>query len=325
MKKTIVVASLLIIVLSTGTGFIISRGTQNMGVRMSAKDLSDYGLTIIRPSDPDFDALAAEHLKDVPVEAVDNIKPLTFFIRNASRRTVVAHAIIWDCVDANGKPQRIKELHANSEALTDAEEYFAALPRTNLDKTIRPGGARLFSLLALPRSAGRDGPGVSVDSDDGTSLSGGGGASSAESLAHAASKLLSKCAELTVSVDGVFFDDGAFVGPDEAGLFDQVRAQVEAKLELRREIGARVARGERADEIFKDLELKASAEGTRNPLSITAIEDRRRHFRQFFANLLVLQGKAYGRDKALEMALGPKGKGRPEPRLRKLETPADLR
>lgn len=58
-----------------------------MGVRMSAKDLSDYGLTIIRPSDPDFDALAAEHLKDVPGEAVDSIKPLTFLIRNASRRT----------------------------------------------------------------------------------------------------------------------------------------------------------------------------------------------------------------------------------------------
>jgi hypothetical protein len=215
MKKTIALAFLLITALSTTTGFVISRGTQNMRVRMSAKDLPEYGLTIITPSDPDFDVPATEFLKDLPADVLDSIRPLTFLIRNKSARTVVAHAIIWDCVDVDGKTQRFKDLHANSEALTDAEEYFAALPRTNLDKTIRPGAARLFSLLALPQSTGRDSPGVSVTShDSGLGHTGGGGA---ENLAQDASRLLSKCVELTVSIDGVFFEDGTFAGPDQAG------------------------------------------------------------------------------------------------------------
>src|SRR5436305_10297284 len=98
MKKTIVLALLFITVLSTTTGFVLSRGTQTMSVRMSAKDLPEYGLTIVTPSDPDFEALAAEQLKDVPDDIAANIKPLSFFLKNTSGRTVVAHAVIWDCV-----------------------------------------------------------------------------------------------------------------------------------------------------------------------------------------------------------------------------------
>src|ERR671928_1294758 len=102
MKKIITLAILFITALSMTTGFVISRGTQNMHVRMSAKDLPEYGVTIVRPSDPDFDVLAAEQLKDVPAELIDRIKPLSVLIRNDNKRTVVAHAIIWDCVDSDG-------------------------------------------------------------------------------------------------------------------------------------------------------------------------------------------------------------------------------
>jgi hypothetical protein len=325
MKKTMALAFLLITVLSMGTGFVISRGTQNMSVRMSAKDLPEYGLTIVTPSDPDFDVLAAEHIKDMPAEVSDNIKPLSILIRNKSRRAVVAHAIIWDCVDADGKSQRVKKIYANSEALTDGEEYISALPRTNLGKTISPGKERLFSLVTLPRSARRDGPGGGGSSSHSNSSQvEGDEPSSTEGLAQTGSKWLSKCVELIASIDGVFFDDGSFIGPDEAGLFNQIKSQVEAKIELRREIKEKLTRGTPADEIFKDLASEANAAAPANLASITTSEGHRAYFRKFFANVFLQQSKAYGQDKGLEMALGPMGKGRPEPRLRKLESSSNL-
>src|SRR5205823_9882488 len=102
-----------------------------------------------------------------------------------------------------------------------------------LDDTVRPGTARLFSLLAVPPGTNRDASsGGGSFSSAQPNRPGGGEPGSTESLKQAGSQLLSKCAELIASIDGVFFDDGTFVGPDQAGLFDQVKTQVEAKLEL---------------------------------------------------------------------------------------------
>lgn len=298
-----------------------------MRVRMSAKDLPEYGVTIVTPSDPDFDVLAAEHFKDLPADAADSIKPLSMLIRNKGKRTIVAHAIIWDCVDADGKSQRVKKIYANSEALTEAEDYSGTLLRPGLGKTINPGATRLFSLVTLPMSTRRDGPGGG----------GGGGISykragqsegdesdSTENLMQASSKLLSKCVELIASIDGVFFDDGTFVGPDQAGLFDQIKTQAEAKNELRKEIKERLDQGTSADEIVKDLESRANADGPGNLASITSAEGYQTYFRKFFATIIVQQSKVYGRDNVLKMALGPVGTGKSAPRLRKLESPADL-
>jgi len=43
-------------------------------------------------------------------------------------------------------------------------------------------------------------------------------------------------AGITVSLDGAFFDDGTFVGPDETQFFSKVKAQMDARYELYRRV-----------------------------------------------------------------------------------------
>jgi hypothetical protein len=316
MKKTILFVSTLIVSMSVTTGFVFSRLTQTMRARINAKDLQEYGLTVIKPSDPDFDRLASESLGGVPSDEIESLKPLSVFIKNTGNKIVVSYAIVWEGVEAGGKRKAFKMFSANSEALTDPQEFFDALPRTNLDATIRPGRTRLISLLPLPLSVRSGGAGgFGGRNQDGQQGSTDGGATE---LRQRSSELLARYTDLTVTIDGVFFDDGTFVGPDDTGFFDRMKAQVEAKLELRRGIAEKLGHGKSKDEIFKDIEAKAGANTNVQSLArISSPTDAYNFFSRFFAGQILTNRKAYGSERALEKALGPKN--RPEIVLRKVK------
>jgi hypothetical protein len=316
MKKTILFVSSLVLTISMTTGFVLSRFTRNMQSRMNTKDLPEHGLVIIKSSDPDFDSMTAVWLQGVTSDEIETLKPLSFFIKNTGSRTVVAHAIVSECIQADGQRKSYRMTHANSEALTDPEEYFSALSRTNLDKTIKPGAARLFSLIPLPSTfmnAGGAGSGLlNTQTEQGVTRE-----TKAETL-QSSLQSLAGCTDITVSIDGVFFDDGTFVGPDTTGFFENMKAQVEAKLALRRDIAKKLKTGKSKDEIFKDIEDKAnpkpSAPNLAKESNPAAYHD---FFSRFFAMQILRYRKLYGEDHALDKAQGPKN--RPEPVLRKLK------
>jgi hypothetical protein len=79
---------------------------------------------------------------------------------------------------------------------------------------------------------------------------------SVEDAAHAD---LQKYKSMTVSIDGVFFEDGTFLGPDTTGFFATVEAYVNAKRDLLQEINFAVKNKRSLDEIFTYIEELASS------------------------------------------------------------------
>lgn len=247
MKKVILVTLSLIIVTTISAGFISSKITENMPIRINAKDLPEYGLVIVKPSDPAFDSMAADYLGGMSSDEIERLKPFSVFIKNNENKIVVAYAIIWEATEANGKKTAYKKYISNSSALTDKEDFFEALPRTNLNDIIRPGEVLLVSLLPEKNTGGGTGYGAQLSQNQ-----------LEQNPQNLALQLLTKYTDLTISIDGVFFEDGTYVGPDTTHFFEKMNAQVEAKREMTAYIAENLKLKKPPDEIFKVIEDKAN-------------------------------------------------------------------
>lgn len=316
MKRSAFLILLLIIVLGTTTGFIISKIRNPMSVKVHAKDLPEYKLIIVKPSDPEFDALAATYLKDIPTEEIEAIKPISVFIKNIGDKTVVAHTIIWEGTDANGKKQTFRKNYANSEFFTEGDNYPQALAGANFDETIMPGEAHLVSLKPLKHDGPHGGGGgIQQDSDASQQSQNEPDKDNEQGVRKLGSQMLTKFIDITVSIDGVFFSDGAFVGPDTFGFFDRMKAQVDAKRDLARLIAEDFKQKKSEAEIFEAIETRARAE-VKNLANQVTVADYYNYFSKFFAALILQQKRVYGGDKAIDIAL--RLHDRPQPNLHKL-------
>lgn len=309
MKRNILLAASLVLILSTTTGFFVSKVTRAMVINIHAKDLPENGLHIIRPSDPDFDIILTSLPGNIAQDELEALKPLSVAIQNMADRTVVAHAITWECIGTDGKKASFQQVYANSEPLTDGEEALEALSRTNLDRTIKPGAALLISLLPLPTGGGY-GFGASGMQDERHQ-----GQDAGDSLQSLSVQLQTKCTDITVSIDGAFFDDGTFAGPDTTNFFSNLKAQVEAKREVMNIILENHRRGKSTSEIFQQVEADAIS----NPAKLHAKSSETEHynfFKKIFAMQFLQQKKARGENDVFETISRLKNKG--QPTLRKI-------
>jgi hypothetical protein len=68
---------------------------------------------------------------------------------------------------------------------------------------------------------------------------------------------LRNCTTIGISIDGVVFEDGTFVGPDTTGLFSDVDAMFKARRDLLDEVALRFGRS--VDEVLNYIEEIASS------------------------------------------------------------------
>jgi hypothetical protein len=64
---------------------------------------------------------------------------------------------------------------------------------------------------------------------------------------------LAQYTNITVSLDGAFFDDGTFVGPDSTGFFAKVEAMQNARYDLLSSVKKNIDQGRPPDEVFRNL------------------------------------------------------------------------
>jgi len=130
-----------------------------MKVTINAKDLSDEGLVIVKSSDSDFNNLSLDFLKTHSIDEFDKVKPLSIFVKNTSSKTVVAHAIVWECFNSIGEKRPHIIRYIESPALTDG----MLGPRTDelSDQTIYPKSYKLLSLLPISETNEGGGDGES--------------------------------------------------------------------------------------------------------------------------------------------------------------------
>jgi hypothetical protein len=118
---------------------------------------------------------------------------------------------------------------------------------------------------------------------------------------------------MSVSLDGAFFDDGTFVGPDTTGFFARVEAMRNGQRDALRDMINDKRLGRSDAEVFKHLEDVANQRVTTNPKEPSEFYNR---YKKDTANEFLRLRAVDGETKTLRRAEN-KLKG-PWPELRKL-------
>ncbi|MDT4954916.1 MAG: hypothetical protein QOJ02_3054 [Acidobacteriota bacterium] len=283
------------------TGFASRVDTiKQVNTRFNIKDMPEYGLSIIGPSDSSYDSMVSALLNREPNPIVEAFRPFSIFIKNTTKQTMVGCMLKWELMQPDGK------------VLTEKHDYIAlwSLTGTAITNTseavIRPNATQFFtpSYLEVNQS-------VSIK---GSSSRDTASPEIAEYLKQRRSEL-GQFISITVSLDGAFFDDGTFVGPDTAGFFLKVLAIRNARHDLFKEIEQKVQRKANNNEIFQQMEAVASAPEVELTSNSTP-SDYYNNYKREAALELLRARTASGDAKAIEKILEKLQK--PWPALRKI-------
>lgn len=302
MRKTAILVLIIISMMTVTAGLVLSRSARAMSVKVHKKDLPEHGLVIIGPSDPSFDALLAAQLKGEPNEVLDNLNPFSFFVENRSNRTVVAYTLQWCFTKADGINKCYVDSLTNPRALMDGGN----LPDEMIEQSgrIKPHSARFFSLVSPDGSGFISAPASPEEVEQlkkGVSPNRG-------ALLRRYGLELSKYSDITFSIDGAFFDDGTFVGPDVTGFFGETKAMIGARYDVLNEIMRGVSKpGKHKEEVFKEVETMANEpEVTLN--SKSTFDDQYKYYKKRYAEEILRSRRGVGDEKALKLALRPMNK-----------------
>lgn len=205
---------------------------EGLGVRFNVKGLPEHNISLLAPSDPG--------LTKGRTLAVD---PYSVILRNTGSRSVVGYSIKWECFD--GKSEVIgrdtSKDHNFSNILGVVFMYGEESERkgvlSQLEGVITPNSAWLVSPNFPAHPIGEE-----VDEAD-TNVTD-------ASLAA----IRAACPDMTVTADGIFFDDGTFIGPDTTNFFAKVETQMAVRYEILQGVQSELRSGKTAAEVFKGLE-----------------------------------------------------------------------
>lgn len=218
----------------------LSRNREQIGnARLNVKDLADQGLVVVASSDPSYDAMVHAFLKGKSDPIVDSLGPYSVFIKNTSTRTVVACILNWEMLQSNGQIRRLRSEYINLPALMGN-----SLDEVKEGFKIRPNSPWFFIPTYLQVDQDEDGSkrAGSVESD-----------STNKELEKVRSQF-SRDLSITVTLDGAFFEDGTFIGPDTSGFFAKVEAIRNAKRDLFQEIANERIKGKTLSDALRHVE-----------------------------------------------------------------------
>lgn len=261
MKKIILLT--LALMLPITTGFVFSqynKNRQNMQVRYSAKNLPEHGITIVLPTNPEFDVLAKNLLAKQDDPDFEKIRPFSIFLKNNSSKVVVAHSIVWKFVETTGKIVDFKINYVDSPALTDG---ILNIESDEQASESIPVGSYKFLTLAPKLNPQGGGGGNSDLTNDNNVLDTIEKSSTEEKRRKAIeslySKVLKNANEVLILLDGAFFDDGLYVGSDTTNFFNVVDAHVRATRDVISSISKILGDSAQENKILKTLQEKGES------------------------------------------------------------------
>lgn len=264
-----------------------------MSVRLNAADIREHGLIIIASGETSFDGMWDVLRGGMPDSTLEAIRPYSVFIKNTGHRAVVAFVLKWEMARPDGR------------VITKTHQY------VTIYSLMGDGTADSRGHVIKPNTAWLAFPGF-AGTQDGPELNSGGPRFAA--YLESVSSDLAQYNSVTVSLDGVFFEDGGFVGPDATGFFSKVEALINANRDLRREIAAGIKSGSSPEDVFGRVTNEANKPRVRTGRNSTA-DDYYNRFKRSAAEELLQMRSVSGDDKTLEHALRPQK--RPWPTLRK--------
>jgi len=245
---------------------------------IQTKEFPEQGVHLIGPSSPSFAKLAQLVTSD---ELAGTAVP-PVFLQNTSKHSIVGYRITWACIDKAG----IADVRDKSKIISyvflhgDKAERIQAMAGDV--GVMEPNSTWFISL---------DGPTQRVqETDAGQGLMPG---------SYITPQISNQCSKLTISVDGVFFDDGTFVGPDTMALFNEEESELDARYELLSNVESDLKSGVRVEDVFKKLEQIAGQSMPELGESPSRAEYLNFFKRMFAKNILGMK-HLYGTERAIE-------------------------
>jgi hypothetical protein len=298
MKRIIYALLSIVITIMLFTGVLWAfKRRQSVNVRLNVKDLPEHSLYITTPTDPSFDDMVSTYAKGQANATNDLSKSFSVFISNFSTRAVVAYRIKWELLRSDGKLLMHTESYSEPGLLMGRSLGESNSQLDEDSNVIRPNASKLVSWV------------TSMALNNATDSSHEPDAALNQLKTH----FLSATA-LTVSIDGIFFEDGTFVGQNTTGYYEQIEAQIKARRDLVDSIRLAVKKRGEIDEVFSSIERASQAEDVRVNYDTTPAEFYNL-YKKIFARELTGMRNAYGQKKAIAYAL--ELQNRPWARLRK--------
>lgn len=283
-----------------------TRRAQSMDIRFNVKDYPEYGLYIVSPVNQDFNKLLSSN-QSYTVD--DRQKTFSVFLKNTGPHTLVAYALKWELLRSDGRVITHTMSYAQPGLLM-GERLSKEDIKNSLGVLIGPGYHKLFSwggpISGSINQEFKTNIGVVTSKD----------APQPDDLQAASTQLnaqLLHATDITVSIDGAFFEDGTFVGENTSEYYEQMDAQIRAKRDVLDTISS--ATKESSDKAFDEVEGVANAEAIRIQKESTPI-DHYNFYKRIFAREITGMKKGYSKSRAVEYAQSQRNKN--WPKLRKL-------
>jgi hypothetical protein len=248
---------------------------ESSSLKYNVKDLPKHGISLVPPGDA-----------VLPTGKAATIDPYSVILKNTSKRAVVGYAIKWQCdkrdsSDTSLSRDRIITSIALPVFLHGEESDRSAVLKSTRG-VISPHTPWSISFDSPAHPVGEVIQDVSTGLDE-TALADINGA----------------CSSITIIADGIFFDDGEFVGPDEANFFTLVKTQLDARYEILEGVLNELKLGKDVNEVFKGLE-QIGDRGGQYPPEEAAPTELRAFYKGFFARDILGHKNVFGPDKAIE-------------------------
>lgn len=247
---------------------------QSAKSKIESVGLAEYGLEIIDSGHPAFKRLLSQ--KQSGLE-----NSFSLFVVNNGDRAIASCTLKWDILMRDG--QTVTHFRTKTGSLDVVSDGTGS----HLAEGMPAKGKLFFSLTS--DSDSHEKPGVAVRSQAGPR--------------SAITDQLSDSTSVKVSIDGVLFVDGTYVGPDVNNYLERFKGQIEAKRELATEIAQLVDNGAKPNALIKHLEKVANTQS--DDVRIPPGEDPEYSFGKWvhkssYARLLLLMQKERGDQAVLE-------------------------
>jgi hypothetical protein len=255
-------------------------------MKFNVKDFPEHGISLIVPLDPSFGGVA----KLPRAESTSHDDSYSVLLKNTGNRAVVGYSIKWECFEGKGNSSdRNVSRDRNVSNIVSwiflhGDEFDRRAAVNGLHEIIKPHSTWLISFdsPSRPLEGGVD------EAAFGTKVDQSGG-----------NEILEGCTTMTIIADGIFFDDGMFIGPDTMGFFTEIKSQMDARYEILRGVRNALKSGKKPGEIFRELERVRDQEGLK-PGEQPRADTFRHYFRNLFARDLLGKKELWGADKAIE-------------------------
>lgn len=295
MTKLLLFGALAMVAITVGVIAVIpqSQGKNTEASKVETFGLPEHQLEVVGPNHPTFNKLIAGERSNADKSKA---QPFSVFVVNNSDQAIASCTLKYEILLRDGQTAT----HFNTK--TGSSEPVSDGVTARLAESIAAKGNLLVSLTD---SSG-------LNNQHTNFRTSGGGSNIAD--------LLSNSVEVKVSIDGVLFVDGTYVGPDTNNYFELFSGKVEANRELDTEIAQLINDGANPKAIMNHLEKVAETKSSE--VQIIPGEDSQYAFGKWlqknsYSRLLSLMAKTKGDQAVLDRIRA--GLSKPEIKLRKLK------